>query len=281
MIMPRLWLGTRKLTTNECAIIIPQAITLGYRHIDTASVYQNEHAIGQAIQTIDIPRHELWITSKIFSSEYHTNESIIASIEQSLKHLQTEYLDLMLLHRPTTLQDHHRVIDILLQYKQQGKIKHIGVSNFNSTQLLDSIHYSKNQIEYYQWEYHICLDQSIILWICDQHSIMFQAYSPLAHGKLRNNDIVMTKLTTIATKHQTSIAQIMLSWLRSQDIILLPKSTKQEHLIENLMHSPILLDDMDMTLINWFPKDFRYCNPRQIAPQRDEWNVFNIVLRHT
>lgn len=269
MTIPRLGLGTRKLIWDECYNTVLQALQVWYHHIDTASVYHNESTIGDALAESGINRETIWITTKLFTNHYHTKELIEQSIYHSISQLQTTYLDLVLLHRPTSLEEHHLVFDVLLWLKEKWVIRNIGVSNFTSVQLLDAINYTNNQIFAYQWEYHICLDQSKLLQICKDNNILFEAYSPLAHGKLWNNENIITTLKTIADKHQVSLAQIMLSWLWTQNIVILPKTWKKEHLFDNMMISHILLDEEDLLLIDGFPKNFRYCNPDQIAPERD------------
>ena len=269
MTIPRLGLGTRQLVWDECYTTVLQALQMWYLHIDTASVYHNESTIGDAILDSGISREKLRLTTKIFNHHYQTKELIIESITHSLSALQTHYLDLVLLHRPTHYEEHHLVLDTLLELQSQDIIKHIGVSNFNSEQLIDAITYTNNRIYAYQWEYHICLDQSKILQLCKENNILFEAYSPLAHGKLWSHEDIVSTLNFIADKHQISPSQVMLSWLRSQGIVILPKTTKKEHLFENMMLDHIILDEEDKRLINWFPKNFRYCNPVQIAPIRD------------
>jgi 2,5-diketo-D-gluconate reductase B len=266
MTIPRLGLGTRQLIGDECYTIVLQSLQMWYHHIDTASVYHNEDIIGKAIIDSGVSREKIWLTTKLFINHYQTQELILQSIHHSLSQLQTSYLDLVLLHRPTNNEEHHLVFDVLTQLQSQGIIKHIGVSNFNSEQLIDAITYTNNNIYAYQWEYHICLDQSKILQICKDNNILFEAYSPLAHGKLWNHEDIISTLKFIAQKHQISISQVMLSRLRWQNIIILPKTTKRDHLFENMMLDHIILDDEDKTLISWFPKNFRYCNPVQIAP---------------
>ena len=266
MNVPRLGLGTRQLVWDECYTTVLQALQMWYHHIDTACVYHNEDIIGEALVESGINREILWLTTKLFINHYHTKELIEQSIYHSISQLQTTYLDLVLLHRPTSVEEHHLVFDVLLSLKEQWIIRNIGVSNFTNTQLLDAISYTNHQIFAYQWEYHICLDQSKLLQICKDNNIIFEAYSPLAHGKLWNNEDVIATLKTIADKHQVSIAQIMLSWLWAQNIVILPKTSKKEHLFDNMMISHILLDEEDLWLIDWFPKNFRYCNPDQIAP---------------
>lgn len=270
MDIPRLGLGTRQLIGDECYTAVSQALQMWYTHIDTASVYHNEDIIGDAILDSWISREKIRLTTKLFINHYQTRELILQSIHHSLSQLQTSYLDLVLLHRPTNIEEHHLVFDILIELQSQEIIKHIGVSNFNSEQLKDAIAYTNNNIYAYQWEYHICLDQTKILQICKSNNVIFEAYSPLAHGKLWNHEDIMSSLNTIAHKHHISPSQVMLSRLRSQNIIILPKSTKKEHLFENMMLNHIILDNEDKQLINWFPKNFRYCNPVQIAPLWDQ-----------
>lgn len=269
MFMPRLGLGTRQLTDAQCTSTIQHALDLGYRHIDTASVYHNEAIIGSAWTESGAQRQNLWLTTKLFINEYKSKEIIEHSIKRSLLDLQTDYIDLVLLHRPTTLEEHHFVFDILLNLKEKGIIRNIGVSNFTSAQLLDAVTYTWWQIYAYQWEYHICLNQSKILTICQDHDIIFEAYCPLAHGKLWWNEEIMNQLKKIAIKHEMTVAQVMLARLRQQGVTILPKSTQYEHLIDNMTAKHMILDEEDNKVIAWFPKNFRYCNPAQIAPQRD------------
>jgi 2,5-diketo-D-gluconate reductase B len=269
MTIPRLWLGTRQLVWDECYTTVLQALQMWYLHIDTASVYHNEDTIGDAIIDSWISREKIRLTTKLFINHYQTKELILQSIHHSLSQLQTSYLDLVLLHRPTHHEEHHLVFDVLLKLQSQGIIQHIGISNFNSKQLIDAIDYTNNNIYAYQWEYHICLNQDKILQLCKENNILFEAYSPLAHGKLWNHEDIVSMLKFIADKHQISPSQVMLSRLRSQGIVILPKTTKKEHLFENMMLDHIILDEEDKKLINWFPKNFRYCNPVQIAPIRD------------
>lgn len=266
MIIPRIGLWTWQLTGDQCYTTIRQALDLGYRHIDTAHIYRNEQIIGEAIWESGVDRTSLWLTSKIFTNHYHSAQLVQDSIRQSLNDLQTDYLDLVLLHWPTTEEHHHLVFDTLLNLKSQGIIYNIGVSNFTRYQFLDAIDYTDHQISFYQWEYHVCLDQNILLSTCKEHNIIFEAYSPLAHGKLWNHTAVITILQNIAHKHHCSISQIMLAWLYQQGVVILPKSTQPQHLLENSMIDQIRLDHDDLLLISWFPKNFRYCNPVQIAP---------------
>ena len=269
MTIPRLGLGTRQLIGDEWYTTILQALQMWYLHIDTASVYHNETIIGNAIIDSGISREKIRLTTKIFINNYWSKELIKESINHSLSQLQTTYIDLVLLHRPTTSEEHNLVFDTLLELRAQGTIKNIGVSNFNTKQFSDAISYTNNSIYAYQWEYHICLEQKKILSLCNKNNIVFEAYSPLAHGKLWNHKEIVTTLEYISKKHQASISQIMLAWLWSQDVVILPKTTKKNHLFENMMVSHIILDQEDNKLISWFPKDFRYCSPSTISPIRD------------
>lgn len=256
-------LGTRKLTGQQCYDTVMMALHIGYQYIDTASVYHNHDAIGQAIQDSDRNRSDLWITSKIWVADFDTP---YWAVDTMLSELQTEYLDLVLLHRPTCRDEHHRVFDALLHMQQEDKVRHIGISNFSYSQCDDAIAYLGNALYTVQYEYHVCLDQSTILDKCRQHNIIFEAYSPLGHGKLWNDKKTIDTLDHIAKKHHLTLSQVMLSWLLDQWVRVLPKSTSLVHLQENFLTPTGILNNEDRDLIACFPKYFRYCNPSAIAP---------------
>ena len=215
---------------EECYRTVRTALDIGYRHIDGADRYGNSAQIGQALIDSGIGRSDVWITSKLWVdcfgpvgrslAEMHAKidrdyslspeQLIIHWLESELIAFQTDYLDLVLLHWPTSISEHHVVFDVLRILQSQGKIRHIGISNFSYSQFDDALSYLGNDLFAVQYEYHVCLDQSYLVDRCRQHNIVFEAYSPLAHGKLRNDKQTVQILQDIANKYKVTMVDVML-----------------------------------------------------------------------
>lgn len=165
--------------------------------------------MGSGWHSSDIPREEIRITTKIRTQNYG---NLLSSFEQSLQKLQTDYVDLLLLHRPTNLKQHEQCFDALLHLKQQGKIREFGVSNFTLAQLKHAWEYTQGQIFTNQIEYHISLSQDTLKSYMDEKEILLTAYSPLGHGNLLKDPTIQS----LAKKHQVSAAQICITWLLQQ-----------------------------------------------------------------
>lgn len=265
MHIPPIWLGTYQIPNETVTDLVIQAFEIGYRHIDTAQRYENESGIGNAIAQNTLPREQYRVTTKVRINNY-TAQRCRPSVEQSLRHLHTDYLDLVLLHRPNTRVGHHEALDALLQLKQEGKIRYIGVSNFPIVQLEDAIQHTWNQIFTNQIEMHPHFDPVKIRTYCQENNILVSAYSPFAHGKIFDD----VSLKQIAEKHTATIAQVALAWtLAVSQWIVLPKASSPERLAENLQALHLSLDEEDMKTIAHLPKDQRRCNP-SFHPLRDE-----------
>ena len=236
---------------------------MGYQHIDTAQIYDNERFVGNARRVSEKKREDLRITTKIWFEAY---DHVIESVEASLKKLQTEYLDLLLLHWPSTEQQDLKVFEQLISLQQAGKIKHLGVSNFTVKQLELMSRYFPNKIFTNQIERSVCLDQSAMYLFARDREILVTAYSPLGHGHL----LQLSGLKTIAEKHQSSVAQVALAWLlRQEQVVTIAKASSSERLKENLAAERVILDEEDLLMIDQLPKNYRYCNP-PFAPLRDQ-----------
>jgi 2,5-diketo-D-gluconate reductase B len=186
------------------------------------------------------------------------------SLEESLQRLQTDYVDLLLLHRPTTLAEHEQCFDVLMKLQEEGKIKHFGVSNFTLAQLQHAWDYTKGNIFTNQIEYHPELGQEMLKTFADQHGILLTAYSPLGHGNLLKNQT----LQALAEKHSASVAQICIAWLLHQGAIVIPKASATVRLEENFAAQQLVLDEEDLQIIATLPKNHRYINP-SFAPAWD------------
>lgn len=227
------------------------ALKAGYRHIDTAMIYKNEEEVGRAIADSGIPREELFITTKLWNDD-HGNVS--DAINLSLKKLGLEYVDLYLIHWPLpTRVEAYKDMEKLLN---DGKTKAIGVSNFTIRHMEDflnkvSVIPAVNQVEFNPF-----LNQKELLDYCRTKEIMLEAYCPLTHGSNLDNQ----KLSEIAHKYEKSPAQIMLRWSTQQGVVVLPKSTDEGRIAENLASLEFEIAKEDMTEISSWNENLRICD---------------------
>jgi len=230
--MPGFGLGVFKVEEGpELVNAIKVAIKHGYRSIDTAAIYGNEEGVGQGIREglkeAGISRENVFVTSKVWNADLGY-DATIAAYETSLKKLGLDYLDLYLIHWPVEgkYKEAWRALETL--YKE-GKVKAIGVSNFQVHHLKDLMEDAKIKPVINQVEYHPRLTQKELQAFCEKHHIQLEAWSPLMQGELLNNEV----LTEIANKHNKSVAQVILRWDVQNGIITIPKSTKEHRIVEN------------------------------------------------
>jgi len=285
--MPALGLGTWKSAPGEVYNVIRTAINLGYRHFDCAAIYGNEAEIGQAFADAfaagDVKREDLWITSKLWNS-YHLKDDVIPGFEKTLTDLRLDYLDLYLMHWPLALKPgvgFPRTADLFLPLSEapldvtwdemekiyaSGRIKHMGVSNFNSRNLDLLMSFAGVLPEMNQVEMHPFLPQLKLVNYCWDNSIHLTAYSPLGSGdrdaariksdepKLMEHDVIKS----LAEKHSVSPAQMLLAWQVNRGVAVIPKSVNEGRLKQNLEASDIELSDDEMDQIAEIQVDFRY-----------------------
>ncbi|ETT59563.1 MULTISPECIES: aldo/keto reductase [Paenibacillus] len=254
--MPWLGLGVFKVEEGaELIQAIKSAIRHGYRSIDTAAIYENETGVGQAIQEAlqenSLSREELFVTSKVWTADMGYEETI-AAYETSLAKLGLEYLDLYLIHWPVKgkYKESWRALETL--YKE-GRVKAIGVSNFQIHHLEDVLKDAEIKPMVNQVELHPYLNQQELLDFCKEQGIQLEAWSPLMQGQLFDQPV----LKQIAAKHGKSVAQVIVRWDLQRGIITIPKSTKEHRIIENVDVFDFNLSDEDMTLINSLNQDQR------------------------
>ncbi|MEK8209986.1 aldo/keto reductase [Paenibacillus sp. FSL L8-0696] len=254
--MPWLGLGVFKVEEGaELIQAIKSAIKHGYRSIDTAAIYENETGVGQAIQEAlqenNFSREELFVTSKVWTADMGYEETI-AAYETSLAKLGLEYLDLYLIHWPVKgkYKESWRALETL--YKE-GRVKAIGVSNFQIHHLEDVLKDAEIKPMVNQVELHPYLNQQALLDFCKEQGIQLEAWSPLMQGQLFDQPV----LKKIAAKHGKSVAQVIVRWDLQRGIITIPKSTKEHRIIENVDVFDFNLSDEDMTLINSLNQDQR------------------------
>lgn len=259
--IPQIGFGTwMNKDENECKSAIQAAIDIGFRHFDTAQIYENEQFVGEALANCKIPRSELFITTKIWNDNMSWDD-IIPSFEESLKKLKTDYVDLLLLHFPVTefrRPAWRRMEDIF----NSGKAKAIGVSNYTISHLEELLLECNIKPAVNQVELHIFLQQPELVRYCKENGIILEAYSPLAHGYVKSDSI----LSKIAQKHDKSVAQVMIRWCIDQGLVPLPKAVSKNHIQQNFDVFDFCLDTDDLNQITKLDKNLRTCwDPTHIA----------------
>lgn len=227
--VPALGFGTYKLNGQECVHAVMEALRVGYRHIDTAEMYGNHGAVGEAIAQSAVDRSEVFLTTKIWRTNLSYNQ-VLQSMEESLQALGFEYVDLLLIHWPSRSVPVSETIEAMNQLQQEAKVRFIGVSNFSVDQLHDAIEASVTPVFTNQIEYHPFKGQDAILEFCLDNEIMVTAYSPLAKGKVSGNQT----LQRIGDRYGKTPAQVALRWLLQQPMVApIPKAGSRDHIHEN------------------------------------------------
>lgn len=226
--MPVLGFGTYQINEQECVKSVKESLNAGYRLIDTAEAYGNEAAVGQAISESGIPRSELFITTKVNFSSYR---NVVDTVEQSLKNLNTDYLDLVLLHWP--FGDYYTAWRELEKLYQKGTIKAIGVSNFEPDRLIDLINFNEvtpaiNQVETNL----LCQRKAEHQWF-EKYGVVHQGYAPLGQGKAKEI-LANSVVNQLAKVHQKTPAQIVLRYLVQSGVTVIPKSVHPQRMKENI-----------------------------------------------
>ena len=243
--MPRLGLGTMTLNGDVGTRCVADAISLGYRLIDTAMIYGTEPAVGAGIKQSGIKREELFITSKLWKADMGY-EPAKKGFQTSINKLGTDYLDLYLIHRPYG--DVKGSWKAMEELYHQGRIKAIGVSNFEPAQLEDLIAGSDVKPAINQIETHAFFQEGKSLEYLKQHGVQMQAWAPFAEG--RHGLFTNPTLATIGKKHHKTIAQVCLRWHYQRGIVVIPRSSQKAHIAENLNIFDFSLEDADMASIS-------------------------------
>lgn len=242
--MPLLGYGVYQISKEECEACVLDAIKVGYRLIDTAQSYFNEEAVGKAIEKCGVPREELFITTKIWISNYgydKTRESVL----NSMKKLKVDYLDLVLLHQPFS--DYYGAYHALEDLYKEGKLRAIGVSNFYPDRLSDICAFNEitpqiNQVETNPFNQQIEAQENMI-----KNNVQIEAWAPFGEG--RNDMFNNPVLKKIADKYQKSVAQVILRWLTQRGVVALAKSINPNRMQENFTIFDFKLSDDDMNTI--------------------------------
>ena len=263
--LPAIGLGTWPMTGTECTQAVRQALDVGYRHIDTATAYDNEAAVGQALRDSDVPREQIHLTTKVWWDRLEP-KAMRQSLEDSLRALGTEHVDLFHIHWPGQDWDLlARSIETLVALRDEGKARHIGVANFPLGLLRQVVETLGAPLSAIQVEYHVLLDQQPLLDYARRHDLLLTAYTPLARGQAAAQPVIQE----VARKHGVLPGQVALKWLLDQDgVAAIPKASSRENQLANLAALDVQLDDEDRAAIAGLPKDQRVVSPA-FAP---DWN---------
>ncbi|WP_433768875.1 aldo/keto reductase [Pseudomonas putida] len=265
--MAKLGLGTWPMLGEECTRAVEQALALGYRHIDTAAAYNNEDAVGQALANSPTPRDQIHVTTKVWWDQLQP-DAMRHSMDRSLKALRSDYVDLFMLHWPTTDWDLPRTLDTLVSFKEQGLARNIGVANFPLPLLRKVVEELGIPLSAIQVEYHVLLGQNALLNYARQHDMALTAYTPLARNKVSQ----IPAIQQIAAKHAVLPTQVALKWLLDQpNVAAIPKASSEANQRANLAALDVQLDDEDRRLIAGLSKRERQVNP-DFAPV---WDAFD------
>ena len=243
--MPILGFGVYQIPDlEECERVVSEAIEVGYRSIDTAQVYGNEEAVGNAIKKSGVDRKEFFVTTKVWISN-SGYEKAKASIEESLKKLQTDYIDLLLIHQP--FGDYYGTYRAMEEYYKAGKLRAIGVSNFYPDRFVDIVNFVEIKPMVNQVETHVFNQQIIPQEIMKEYGTQIESWGPFAEGK--NNLFTNETLVKIGKKYDKTAAQVALRYLIQRDIVVIPKTVKKDRMIQNFSVFDFELSEDDMKKI--------------------------------
>lgn len=243
--MPQIGYGVYQVTPEECERCVSDALSVGYRMIDTAQAYHNEEGVGSAVKKSGLKREDVFIVSKVWISNYG-EEKAKASIEESLRKLQTDYIDLMLLHQPFC--DRYGAYRALEAAYKEGKLRAIGVSNFYPDHLIDLASNVDIKPMVNQVETHVFDQQVEAKKYMDELDCRIMSWGPLAEG--RNNFFQNELLGEIGKKYGKTVPQVALRWLLQRGVIIIPKTTHKERMVENLTIEDFELTADDMIRIS-------------------------------
>ncbi len=243
--IPSIGLGTWELRGRACARLVEQALRLGYRHIDTAQIYDNEREVGEGVRASGVKRDEVFVTTKVWTTHFAPHD-LERSVKESLFKLRMPEVDLLLLHWPNPQVPISETADGLTRVKQLGLAKHIGVSNFTVALIEEAVAACSEPLVCDQVEYHPYLDQSKVRAECDRQGMALVAYSPVAKGRVKSD----ARLAAIGKTYGKTAAQVCLRWLVQQGVVAIPRTSRVERLSENIDIFNFELSPADMTEIS-------------------------------
>jgi 2,5-diketo-D-gluconate reductase B len=264
--IPLLGLGTWDLRGRTCARVVEQALRLGYRHIDTAEMYDNEREVGEGLRASGVKRNDVFVTTKIWPSHFAPREFERAA-RDCLVRLRLSEVDLLLLHWPNPQIPLAETLGALCKVRRDGLARHIGVSNFTVSLIDEALRLSSEPLVCNQFECHPFLDQAKLIAACREDGMAVVAYSPIAKGRVRGDET----LAAIGAARKKTAAQVCLRFLVQQDIVVIPRTSKVERLSENAAIFDFVLSKSEMAGIAALARrDGRLVNFAFSAPQ--DWD---------
>src|SRR6202789_3119170 len=242
--IPAVGLGTWELRGRACARLGEQALRLGYRHIDTAQIYENEREVGEGVRASKVRRDEIFVTTKVWTNHFAPHD-LERSTKESLTKLRLTEVDLLLLHWPNPQVPLEETLGALAHVKKLGMARHIGVSNFTVALIDEAVAACPEPLVCDQVEYHPYLDQTKVREACARHGMALVAYSPVARGRIKND----ATLARIGRVHGKTTAQICLRWLVQQNVSAIPRTSRIERLSENIDIFDFALSEEEMAEI--------------------------------
>lgn len=264
--VPALGFGTFRMEAPDVLRMVPAALKLGFRHVDTAQIYRNEAAVGEAIAGSGVARGDIFLTTKVWIDNF-APDRFMASVDESLAKLKTDHVDLLLLHWPNGSVPLADQIGALNAVRKAGKTRHIGVSNYNIALLTQAQALSAAPLVTNQVEYHPYLDQSRLMMAMREAGMALTAYYAMADGKV----FADPRLADIAARHHRGIAQIVLRWLVQQEgVVALSKTVSEDRARDNAAIFDFALDEAEMAAIHGLAvPDGRVLKPEGLSPVWD------------
>jgi methylglyoxal/glyoxal reductase len=250
--IPRLGLGVYQIPPGKSTVkAVKYALEIGYKHFDTAMIYGNESDVGTALKESDVKREDIFITTKVWNSN-QGHDSTLKAFESSLRRLGLSYVDLYLIHWPVQ----EKIIETwkaMIKLLNSGKVKAIGVSNYSIEELKETINSSDIVPAINQVEYHPFLYQKDLLRFCKNNGIQLEAYSPLTRGQRLNDP----NIVRIAKAYDKTPAQILVRWSLQHDLVVIPKSSHEERILENSQVFDFHINQKDMEILDSLNEDLR------------------------
>lgn len=252
--IPRLGLGSWDLRGDDCLRAVRQALDIGYRHLDTAQMYQNEREVGRGLKESSIDREQVFVTTKLWRDNL-TRKAVPASFEGSLKRLQTEYVDLLLIHWPNPAVPLEETLEAMTRIRESGKARALGVSNFPTALWKRALELAPVPVN--QVELHPFLDQSLLQRFARDRELQLVAYTPIAKGRVAEEPAIVE----VAGARRRTPIQVTLRWLVQRDVAAIPKAARRDHLEENFDIFDFSLSDEEMARISALSRGLRLVSP--------------------